>query len=149
MWVHNCFLRAIIRSRVLMGFLCFVFLMFSFRVALKSCNASEMEMAPTSFPQIALGINWNLSSMPHIPFEDRCSCSSSMKSCCVFTNSNIQQNFHGAFFYKKPLHASSLSPATLIKIFDFTPFNQKDRSLPDLNYFHQKDLFLVTCVLLI
>ena len=142
-------LRRMIRSRILMGILSLLFLMLSVRVASKSCHAFEKEKAHENHYQFAQILNGDHSSMPRIPLDSSCSCSSSVSSCCMSTMNNISQNSHVSLLCGNTLRQASLLQATIIKPSAYMPISRKDRCFNDFSSFLQKESFLVNCTFLI
>ncbi len=141
--------RSIIRSRILMGILCILFLILSIRAASKSCNAFEKEKAHRSHFHIATGINLNHSSMPRIPLENVCPCSSSENSCCRCDIKSTTKNSHISLLCGNTLRQLSVLYATMIKPSAYIPLSQKEICFHDFNSSLQKEFFLVNCTFLI
>ena len=151
-WRHKCLmsiLRSMIRSRIFMGILCLLFLMLSVRVASRSCHAFEKEKAHENHYQFAQSLNGDYSSMSRIPFENHCSCSSSVSSCCIGTMNSTSQNSHVSLLSGNTLRQLSVLQAVVIKLSDYIPLSQKGRCFDDFNSFLQEKFFLVNCTFLI
>jgi len=142
-------LRRMIRSRILMGILSLLFLMLSVRAASRSCHAFEKEKAHENHYQFAQSLNVGHSSIPRIPLESSCSCSSSVNSCCMGTMNSISQNSHVSLLSGSTLRQLSLLYDTVIKPSAFIPLREKDRCFDDLNSLLQEEFFLVNCTFLI
>ncbi len=132
-----------------MGILCILFLILSIRVASKSCNAFEKEKAHENHYQFAQGLNGDHSSMPRIPLENPCSCSSSVSSCCMGTMNSISQNSHVSLLCGNTVRQLSVLYATMIKPSAFIPLSQKEICFHAFNSSLQKEFFLVNCTFLI
>lgn len=149
---HNCLisaLRSMIRSRILAGLLCLFFLVSSLRMIPDSCSAFEREKPHKNHSHIALGIDWSHPSIPRIPLENRCPCSSSVGSCCMGPINSASKNSNMSLFYGDNLRRLSVLQATMIKPFDGKPSIQNDKCLHDFNSFNRKEVFLVNCTFLI
>ncbi len=142
-------LRRMIRSRILMGILCLIFLMLSVRVASKSCHAFEKEKAHENHYQFAQSLKGNHSSMPRIPSENPCSCSSSVSSCCMGTMNNTSKNSHVSLLSGNIPRQLSVLQAVVIKLSDYIPLSQEGRCFDNFNSFLQEESFLVNCTFLI
>jgi hypothetical protein len=142
-------LRCMIRSRILIGFLCHSFLLLSIWVIPESCNALERERSHKNHFRIVPGINGNLSSVPRIPHEDRCSCSFPGRSCCMGPMNSTPKNSHISLVCGDNLRRLSVLQAAMIKPFDHKPLIQKDRCFYHSNSLDQREVFLVNCTLLI
>ena len=142
-------LRRMIRSRILMGILCLLFLMLSVRVTSKSCHAFEKEKAHENHYYFAQSLKGNHSSMPRIPLENPCSCSSSVSSCCMGTMNNTSKNSHVSLPCRDTLRQLSLLEAVVIKLSAYIPLSQRDRCFDDFSSFLQEESFLVNCTFLI
>ncbi len=141
--------RRMIRSRILMGILCLLFLMLSVRVASKSCHAFEKEKAHENHYQFAQSLKGNHSSMPRIPPENPCSCSSSVSSCCMGAINSMSKNSHVSLLCGNTLRQASLLQATIMKPSAYMPISRKDRCFDDFNSLLQEEFFLVNCTFLI
>lgn len=141
--------RSIIRSRILVGFLCLSFLAFSIRVTPASCSAFEREKPHENYSHIASGINLNLFSVPFAPLENLCSCSFPGRSCCMGPINSTLKNSHVSLFFRDTLRWLSGLQAAMIKPSSHKPSIQKDRCFHDSNSSDQKEVFLVNCTLLI
>ena len=142
-------LRRMIRSRILIGILCLLFLILSIRVVSRSCHAFEKEKAHENHYYFAQSLKGNHSSIPRIPLESSCSCSSSVSSCCMGTMNSISQNSHVSLLSGSTLRQLSVLQAVVIKLSDYIPLSQKDRCFDNFNSFLQKESFLVNCTFLI
>jgi len=142
-------LRRMIRSRILMGILSLLFLMLSVRAASRSCHAFEKEKAHENHYQFAQILNGDHSSMPRIPLESSCSCSSSVSSCCMGTMNSISQNSHVSLLSGNIPRQLSVLQAVVIKLSAYIPLSQKDRCFDDFNSLLQEEFFLVNCTFLI
>ena len=142
-------LRKIIRSRILMGILCLLFLMLLIRMASMSCHAFEKEKAHENHYQLAQGLNGNYSSMPRVPLDNVCPCSSSVSSCCMCATKNIPKNSRVSLLSGNTLRQLSVLQAVVVKLYDYIPLSQKDRCFDDFNSFLQEEFFLVNCTFLI
>ncbi len=141
--------RSMIRSRILIGILSILFLMLSVRVTSKSCHAFEKEKAHENHYQFAQGLNGDHSSMPRIPLENPCSCSSSVSSCCMGTMKSTSKNSHTFLLSGNTLRQLSVLQAVVVNFSDYIPLNQRDRCFDDFNSFLQEESFLVNCTFLI
>lgn len=137
------------RSRICIGFLCFLFLILSMNPALKECRAFGMEKAHKTRQQITLGIDWYNSSIPNTPLENSCSCSSSASSCCKGTMNNKPKISHISLSSGDTFRQLSVLSTTMIESSDYTPLNQKNRFFRTFNSLHSKEFFLVNCTFLI
>lgn len=147
---QSCFisvLRSMIRSRILIGTLCLLFLMLSIKVAPNSCNASEMERDHKNHFHIVSAVTWNSSTMPGIPIEN--CCSSSRNSCCIDVTKNTLRSSLVALHCRDTLRQLSALQITVREPSACTPLGQKERFFSDLNSFLQKDFFLDNCTFLI
>lgn len=142
-------LRCMIRSRILIGFLCLSFLLLSIWVTPESCNALERERPHKNHFRIVPGINGNLSSVPRIPHEDRCSCSFPGRSCCMGPMNSTPKNSDMSLVYGDNLRPLSVLQAAMMKPFGHKPLNLKDRCFHNFNSFNQKAAFLANCAFLI
>jgi hypothetical protein len=142
-------LRCMIRSRILIGFLCLSFLLLSIWVTPESCNALERERPHKNHFRIVPSINGNLSSVPRIPHEGRCSCSFPGRSCCMGPMNSTPKNSHMSLVCGDNLRRLSARQAAVIKPFDHKPLIQKDRCFHHSNSLDQREVFLVNCTLLI
>ena len=141
--------RSIIRSRILMGILCILFLILSIRVASKSCHAFEKEKVHDNHYHFAQSLNGDHSSMPRIPLENVCSCSSSESSCCMGAMNSIYKNSLISLLCGNTLRQLSVLYATMIKPSAYIPLSQKEICFHDFNSSLQKEFFLVNCTFLI
>ena len=137
------------RSRILIGTLCLLFLMCSIRVASRSCHAFEKEKAHEDHYQFAQGLSGDHSSIPRIPLESSCSCSSSVSSCCMGTMNSTSKNSHVSLLSGNIPRQLSVLQAVVIKLSEYIPLSQKGRCFDDFNSFLQKESFLVNCTFLI
>jgi hypothetical protein len=143
-------LRSMIRSRILTGLLCFSFFMLPISVAPKSsCHASGMEKANKNDFQMGASIDWNHSSIHRILFDNHCSCSSSVSSCCMGHINNSPKNPRISLPQTDTLRKLPVLLATVIKSSDHTPLSQQHAYVHDFNSFLQKESFLVNCAFLI
>lgn len=142
-------LRSMIRSRILIGFLCLAFIVLSSRMTRASCNALEKENPHKNHFRIGQAINGNLSSVPRIPHEDRCSCSFPWRSCCMGPTNSTPKNSHMSLFYGDNLRRLSVLHAPMMKPFDHKPLIQKNGCFHYSNALDQREVFLVNCTLLI
>lgn len=143
-------LRSMIKFRLLTGLLCLFFFVLSIRGIADSCNAFEMESHQKDHSHIAPGINWNHSSVPRIPLENRCSCSSPVRSCCMGPIYNTPQNSHVSLLPKDtPRRLLVLQAAPIEEPFDGKPLTRKQRWFRNVNSSKPTEIFLVTCAFLI
>jgi len=151
-WGYNrvvCSLRSMTKSRILVGLLCLSLLAISSGVIPESCSAFEREKPHKNHSHIALGIDWSHPSIPRIPLENRCPCSSSVSSCCMGPIHSTPKNSHASLSYREAPRRLSVPQATMIKPFDQKPLIQKDGCFHNSNSLDQKEVFLVNCTLLI
>ncbi len=141
--------HSMIRSRILMGILSLLFIMLSIRMASMSCHAFEKEKAHENHYQFAQSLNGDHSSMPRIPFESSCSCSSSVSSCCMGTMNSTSKNSRVSLLSGNILRQLSILHAVVVKLSDYIPLSQKGRCFDDFNSLHQEESFLVNCTFLI
>ncbi len=142
-------LRSMIRSRILIGILSLLFLMLSVRAASRSCHAFEKEKVHDNHYQFAQSLNVGHSSMPRIPLENPCFCSSSESSCCMGAINSMSKNSHVSLLCGNTLRQASLLQAAIIKPSAYMPISRKDRCFNDFSSFLQKEFFLVNCTFLI
>jgi len=151
-WGYNrgmCTLCSMTKSRILVGLLCLSLLVLSSGVIPESCNALERERPHKNHFRIVPGIKGNLSSVPRIPHEDRCSCSFPGRSCCMGPINSAPQNSDMSLVYGDNLRRLSVLQVAMIKPFDHRPLIQKDGCFHNSNSLDQKEVFLVNCTLLI
>jgi hypothetical protein len=151
-WAHNhpiSTLRSMIRSRILIGPLCLLFLVLLIRAGTQRCFAPETEKAHGQYVHIVPVTNWNHAPKPHIPSENGCACSFSVDSCCMDATSNTPKNFHVFLTHGDNPRRSSTLQAAMIRPFESTPLRHRDSHFRDSNSFDHKESFLVNCTFLI
>lgn len=138
------------RSRIFMGLLCLFLFVLSMRGISDSCNAFETERQQNDHFTIAPGIHWSHSSLSRIPLENRCSCSFTVRSCCIGPMSSTPQNSPVTLLPKDTLRRLSVLQAAAIEgPFDYKPLTRKQRWSHNFHSDKPTEILLVTCAFLI
>lgn len=137
------------KARILIGLMCFSFLLLSVRWTAKSCSALETEKAHENHLHVTQDIVLCHSLLPHVPLEHRCSCAFSINSCCMDGTYNTGKNFHATLSDKDTFRRLSVPQATMIRPVDPQPIGGGDRDLSGFDCLDQKESFLVNCTFLI
>ena len=142
-------LSRITKYRFLIVPLCLIFFMLSIRVTQKACHASEKQKAGKNHLYTASGMNLHHASLYQSPLEPRCTCASSVRTCCMSTNTNRPEDLRVPLIYGGVSSRLSMPQAPIIKLLERTISTQKDIYLHHYSPFQETDSFVFNCTFLI
>lgn len=142
-------IRKMFCLRIFMVLLCLMFLGVPVKMAPKMCHAFGKERAHTDDFHFAPGISCSNSSLPHIPFGNRCACPSSVTSCCMGPIHSEPRTAQVSLISRDNTYKPSVAGAARIHPSLYMTLRQNERCSNEYIICQRTEFFLSNCTLLI